>query len=62
MFEAIGGDNVEKIMGDRYVDACKALKGQGAFRLDKTIGPASKSAVHSTTSVVGGKRKYDSEV
>ncbi len=67
MFKAIGGENVKRIMGNRYVDVCKAIKGQGAFRLDKTMVPlnapggAAKPAVHSTTPVIGGKRKHDSE-
>ncbi|KAF8345455.1 hypothetical protein F5887DRAFT_1192178 [Amanita rubescens] len=67
-FEVIGGENVKKIMGDRYVEVCNALKGQDAFRLDKTTvplqnapGPASESAVHPTTSLIGSKRKHDSE-
>ena len=71
MFKAIGGGNVEKIMGDRYLDVCMAIKGQGAFRLDNTVvqqqnvpGPASAStvSVKPTTSIIGEKRKHESEV
>ncbi|KAF8338683.1 hypothetical protein F5887DRAFT_889771, partial [Amanita rubescens] len=53
MFSAIGAKNVEKIMGNRYVDVCKAVKGEAAFLLDKPVvqrqqqqnvpGPASTS-------------------
>jgi hypothetical protein len=72
MFTAIGTKNVEKIMGDRYVDLLKALEGQVGFCLDDTAaqrqksnvsGPASTSTVNTTTtSVIGGKRKREPEV
>ena len=66
LLQTIGAKNVERIMGDRYVDVFKALKGQ-SFRLDPTVvqpmnlpgqaaaGPLSKA----DTAVVGlgGKRK-----
>ena len=65
MLEAIGRENVEKIMGDRYVDVCKAMKGKAAFNLDGMVvqqpenapGTASASTAKPTTSVIGGKRK-----
>jgi hypothetical protein len=66
MLEAIGRENVEKIMGDRYVDVCKAMKGKAAFDLDEMVvqqpeqnapGLASASTAKPTTSVIGGKRK-----
>jgi len=41
MFKAIGPKNAENIMGDRYVDVHKALKGQDAFRLDDTAAQRS---------------------
>ena len=65
IFQIIGVKNVEKIMGTRYVDVCKALEGSG-FRLDATVvqptnlpdqaaaGPSSNAA---DTAVVGEKRK-----
>lgn len=69
MFKAIGTKNVETIMGDRYVDVRKALKGRHAFHLDETAvlerqqqnlpSDASTSTVSTTTSVIGGKRKQD---
>ncbi len=70
MFTAIGTKNVEKIMGDRYVDVCKALEGRDGFRLDDTAAqrqqwdvlPAPTSTVNTTTSVIGGKRKREPEV
>jgi hypothetical protein len=66
LFQTIGITNVERIMGNRYVDVCKALEGSG-FRLDATVvqpmnlpgqaaaGPSSKAT--SDTAVVGEKRK-----
>ena len=58
LFQTIGAKNVEKIMGNRYVDVCKALVGQSGFRLDPTVvqsmnlpGPMAEMAV------VGEKRK-----
>ncbi|KAF8348730.1 hypothetical protein F5887DRAFT_1280476 [Amanita rubescens] len=70
MLSAIGANNVQKIMGNRYVDVVKAVKGEAAFRLDKPVaqgqqqsvpGPASALTVtgtsNKTTSVIGGKRK-----
>ena len=64
MFKAIGAENVEKIMGDRYADVAEALKGQNAFRLDQALDqqqnvpdPVSKSTTNATTSVAGRKRK-----
>jgi hypothetical protein len=36
LFQIIGVKNVEKIMGNQYVDVCKALEGSG-FRLDATV-------------------------
>jgi hypothetical protein len=70
MFTAIGTNNVEKIMGDRYVDVCKALEGRDAFCLDDTAAQqpdvpslASTPTVNTrTTSVIGGKRKREPEV
>ena len=68
IFTAIGTKNVEKIMGDRYVDVCKALEGRDAFCLDDTAAQAqgqqllSTSIVNTTTSVIGGKRKREPEV
>ena len=70
MFKVIGTKNVEKIMGGRYADVCKALKGQHAFTLEQTVAeqenvsdPASMSTVENTventTSVIGGKRKLE---
>ena len=65
IFQIIGVKNVEKIMGNRYVDVGKALEGSG-FRLDATVvqptnlpdqavaGPSSNAA---DTAVVGEKRK-----
>ena len=65
LFQTIGVKNVEKIMGNRYVDVGKALEGSG-FRLDATMvqpmnlsdqaaaGPSSRAA---DTAVVGEKRK-----
>ena len=76
MFSAIGAKNVEKIMGNRFVDVCKAVKGEVAFRLDRPVvqrqqqnvpGPSSTSTTSTanrtsnTPSVIGGKRKHDFE-
>ena len=73
MFSAIGAKNVERIMGNQYGDVCAAIKGQGSFRLDKTVvqrqdvpGPAASTSTVNpskpTTSVIGGKRKRETEV
>ncbi|KAF8345456.1 hypothetical protein F5887DRAFT_1074512 [Amanita rubescens] len=69
MFQAIGLGNIKKIMGDRYVDVFKTLKGLDAFRLDKVmvplqnaLGPVSTSTVNTTTSVIGRKREPEPEV
>lgn len=68
MFEAIGWENVEKIIGDRFVDVRKALEGRDAFHLDDTAAqrqkqnvpsPASTPVVNTTT--IGRKRKLDSD-
>ena len=65
LFQTIGVNHVEKIMGSRYIDVCKALEGSG-FCLDATVvrpmnlpgqaaaGPSSKAA---DTAGVGEKRK-----
>ena len=70
MFKTIGTKNVEKIMGDRYVDVRKALKGRDGFRLDDAAAQRQQENVSShaststvdTTSVIGGKRKLEPEV
>ena len=70
MFEVIGTKNVEKIMGDRYVDVRKALKGRDAFRLDdaaaqrqpENVSSHASTSTVDTTSVIGGKRKLEPEV
>ena len=66
MLEAIGTKNVDKIMGGRYADVRKALRGQHAFTLEQTVAEqenvsdaASMSTVENTTSVIGGKRKLE---
>jgi len=74
MFSAIGAKNVEKIMGDRFADVCKAVKGEAAFRLDEPVVqrqqqnvPAASTSTTSTAnrttnkikSVIGGKRKSE---
>ncbi len=74
-FNAIGAKNVEKIMGNRFVDVCKAMKGEAAFRLDEPVvqrqeqnvsGSASMLTSNRTTnrtnSVIGEKRKHEPEV
>ena len=65
LFQTIGVKNVERIMGNRYIDVCKALEGSG-FHLDATgvepmnlpdqaaAGPSSKAA---DIAIVGEKRK-----
>ena len=66
IFQTIGTKNVEKIMGNRYVDVCKALEGRSGFRLDVTVGPkamnlpglaAAGPSSKADTAVVGEKRK-----
>lgn len=67
ILSAIGANDVQKIMGNRYVDVVKAVKGEAAFRLDKTVvqgqrqsvpGPSTVTGTsNKTTSVIGEKRK-----
>ena len=64
LFQTIGAKNVERIMGDRFVDVCKALEGRSGFHLDATVvqlmnrpGQATAGPSSKADTVVGEKRK-----
>ena len=65
LFSTIGMKNVEKIMGDRYADVCKALEGQRGFPLNTVVAQpqnvpgqaATGPALMAGTIVIGEKRK-----
>ena len=57
LFQAIGTKNVEKIMGNRYADVCKALEGQSGFRLNTAVVQPQNVHGRTAAGATVGKRK-----